>query len=140
VTAGPRVLVVEDSEELRRFPLMVLQRAGIEVEAVADGEEALARAGAAAPDVVVSDRNLPGIAGLETCRRVRELCGARTLLLSGTPRTDDAAAAADAYLEKPVPPADLVARVAAGADAYLTKPFSPTALVTRVRGMIARPV
>ncbi len=113
VSAGPRVLVVDDSDELRRFMTLVLERAGIAVEAAADGESALAMAGAAPPDVLVADRILPGIDGIEVCRRVRAVCGARTILASGAPRAPGDGDAVDAYLEKPFSPAELVERVRA---------------------------
>ena len=113
MTAGPRVLVVDDSEELRLLMVIVLRRAGIAVDDAADGESALAKVAAAPPDVLVTDRMLPGIDGLEVCRRARALCGARTLLVSGAPPPAEGAEAVDAYMEKPFPPADLVARVRA---------------------------
>lgn len=110
---APRVLVVNDSAELRRFMVLVLERAGIVAEPAADGEAALERARGAPPDVVVTDLRLPGIDGLETCRRLAGICGARTVLVSGAPISAAMAGRVDAVLEKPFPPAALVARVRA---------------------------
>ncbi len=108
---GPLVLVVDDSAELRRFMLLLLRRAGIAAEGAADGEEALRRAAAAPPDVLVTDLGLPGIDGMETRRRMRAICGARTLLVSGAPVTPGMMAEADAWLQKPFASADFVERV-----------------------------
>lgn len=108
---NPRVLVVDDSPELRRFMELVLERAGIPAESAADGEAALERARESPPDVVVSDLRLPGIDGLETCRLMAEACGARTVLVSGAPIGPEMAGRVDAVLQKPFAPADLVARV-----------------------------
>lgn len=110
---APRVLVVDDSPELRRFMVLVLERAGMAAEPAADGEEAMERAVETPPDVVVTDYRLPGIDGLETCRRLRALCGARAVLVSGGSITPEMAARVDAVLEKPFSAADLVERVRA---------------------------
>lgn len=107
------MLVVDDSPELRRFMVLVLQRAGIAADAVADGESAVAHAREAPPDVLVTDLRLPGIDGLETCRLVREACDARTVLVSGSPIGSEMAALVDAALEKPFVTADFVDRVRA---------------------------
>ena len=109
----PRVLVVDDSEELRRFMVLVLERAGIAAESASDGEEALERAAVAPPDVLVTDFRLPGIDGLETSRRLREMCGARVVLVSGAPVRPEVARQGDAVLEKPFSPAAFVERVRA---------------------------
>ena len=71
------------------------------------GEAALERARGAPPDVVVTDLRLPGIDGLETCRRMAGICGARTVLVSGAPISAAMAGLVDAVLEKPFPPAAL---------------------------------
>lgn len=107
----PRVLVVDDSAELRRFMVLVLERAGIHADSAPDGESAVTHARESPPDVVVTDFRLPGIDGLETCRLLREAHGARTVLVSGAPISPAAAALVDAVLEKPFRPASLVERV-----------------------------
>lgn len=112
------MLVVDDSGELRRFMVLVLERAGMAAESASDGEEALERAALAPPDVLVTDFRLPGIDGLETSRRLREMCGARVVLVSGAPVGPEVADQVDAVLEKP---------------------FSAAALVERVRALGARP-
>lgn len=112
----PRVLVVDDSPELLRFMVLVLERAGIAVDSAPDGESALACALQSPPDVVVTDYRLPGIDGLETCRLLREACGARTVLVSGSPIGGEMAALVDVVLEKPFGTADFVERVRALAD------------------------
>lgn len=115
--AQPRVLVVDDSPELLRFMVLVLERAGIAADAAPDGETALECALLSPPAVVVTDYRLPGIDGLETCRLLREACGARTVLVSGSPVGAEVSGLVDAVLEKPFRSADLVERVRALAEA-----------------------
>lgn len=111
------MLVVDDAAELRRLMVMVLTRAGIRADDAADGGAALARARENPPHVVVCDRMLPGMDGLEICRRLREEHGCRTILVSGAPLPPGMAERVDLYLQKPVPPAVLVEHVRALASA-----------------------
>ena len=118
----PRVLVVDDTPELIQLVEAALRTDGMVVESVADGESALARIRQHAPDVVILDVMLPGIDGLETCRRLRAFSSAYVLML--TSRADEA---------------DRVSGLEIGADDYLTKPFAPRELVARVRALLRRP-
>jgi len=92
------------------------------VVAVTDGREALERAGAALPDLVVLDLMLPGLDGLEVCRRLRSSA-------SGVPIVMLTALGEEA---------DRVLGLQLGADDYVTKPFSPRELVLRVQSVLRR--
>src|SRR3954470_14055201 len=80
---GARALVVDDAAEFRELVTMVLRREGFVVEAAADGPEALAAARGFAPDVVVLDIGLPGMDGVEVCRRLRTFTDAYVVMLTG---------------------------------------------------------
>lgn len=120
--AGRRVLVVDDEEALARLVAGYLARDGFEVTVVGDGPGAVAAARDVDPDVVVLDLGLPGLDGLEVCRRLRAFSDCYVLVL--TARSEEG---------------DTLAGLAAGADDYLTKPFSPRELVARVHVLLRRP-
>ena len=121
-TARPRVLVVDDEAPLVRLVAAYLDRAGFEVETVGDGRDAIARARAWDPAVIVLDLGLPGADGVEVCRAVRTFSDCYVVML--TARVDEI---------------DKLVGLSVGADDYLTKPFSPRELVARVRAMLRRP-
>ena len=113
-----RVLVVEDHEILGRTIGTGLRREGMAVDVVLDGADALAHLSATRYDVVVLDRDLPGVHGDEVCRRlVADGSDSRVLMLtaSGTvkDRVDGLSLGADDYLPKPFDFSELVARVRA---------------------------
>lgn len=123
--AGParaRVLVVEDEEPLARLVSSYLEREGFRVEVAGDGEQAVALARELRPDVIVLDLMLPGIDGIEACRRIRGFSDAYVVML--TARAEEV---------------DKIVGLAVGADDYVIKPFSPGELVARVRAMLRRP-
>jgi two-component system cell cycle response regulator DivK len=117
-----RILVVDDHPDNRRILRDLLGSAGFEVLEAATGEEALARAEAAIPDLILMDIQLPGIDGYEATRRIKANAALRHIPLivvtSYALSGDDAKA------------------LAAGADAYVAKPFSPRALLARVRASL----
>ena len=117
-----RVLVVDDEANLVELVQGYLERDGYDVLTAADGPTALALTRDQRPDLIVLDLMLPGIDGLEVCRRVRQFSDAYILML--TARAEEV---------------DKVVGLAVGADDYLTKPFSPRELVARVRAMLRRP-
>ena len=117
-----RVLVVDDDVPVRRMLERSLSAEGFTVRAAADGGSALAMAEQEAPDVVVLDVAMPGLDGLDVCRRMRAN-GLRAGILMLTAR--------DA-----VP--DRVAGLDAGADDYLVKPFALEELVARIRALVRR--
>ena len=119
---GHRVLVVDDdptvSDVLRRY----LEQAGCEVRLAADGADGLAAIAAQRPDLVVLDLMMPGIDGLEVCRRVRrQLPDLPVVMLTALGEE-----------------ADRVLGLEVGADDYVTKPFSPRELVLRIRSVLRR--
>jgi DNA-binding response OmpR family regulator len=117
-----RVLVVEDHPRLAETVAKVLRREGMAVDVAFDGQEALARVALASYDVVVLDRDLPGVHGDEVCRAlVADACPTRVLMLT-----------AAATLE------DRVEGLGIGADDYLPKPFHLAELVARVRALARR--
>jgi DNA-binding response OmpR family regulator len=113
-----RVLVVEDFEILARTLGTGLRREGMAVDVVLDGAAALEHLAVTRYDVVVLDRDLPGIAGDEVCRRiVAGDSGSRVLMLTASStvaqRVDGLGLGADDYLPKPFDFAELVARIRA---------------------------
>jgi DNA-binding response OmpR family regulator len=127
VPAGPdaapaRILVVDDDPTVAEVVAGYLDRAGFLVDRAADGPAALARAAARRPDLVVLDRMLPGMDGLEVCRRIRADGGPVPVVML-TARGDEE---------------DRILGLEVGADDYVTKPFSPRELVLRVRSVLRR--
>ena len=120
--SGPSALVVDDAEEFRELVGSVLRRDGFRVETAADGDGALATARSSDPDVVVLDIGLPGIDGVEVCRRLRTFSDAYVVMV--TARQEEV---------------DKLIGLSVGADDYVTKPFSPRELVARIRAMLRRP-
>ncbi len=118
----PRVLVVDDDPTVAEVVLGYLRRDGFEAAHAADGLAALAIAAAAPPDLVVLDLMLPGIDGLEVCRRLR----------AGRPDLPVVMLTARGEEE------DRIAGLEVGADDYVVKPFSPRELALRVRSVLRR--
>ncbi len=117
-----RVLVVEDHEELAHTIAAGLRREGMAIDVAHDGGAALQRAAVYEYDVIVLDRDLPGVHGDQVCERLVELeCRARVLMLT-----------ASAGIE------DRVNGLALGADDYLPKPFAFAELVARIRALARR--
>ena len=116
------VLLIEDDALTAAAVAETLARDGWTVERVADAEAGLHRAGLASVDVVVMDRMLPGIGGLEAVARLRR-AGVETpiLMLSALGRADERVAGLDG-----------------GADDYLAKPFEPAELTARLRALYRR--
>jgi DNA-binding response OmpR family regulator len=117
-----RVLVVDDEKSLALMVATYLTRAGYDVTTAHTGPDAVEAARAQAPDVVVLDLGLPGLDGIEVCRRIRAFSECYVLML--TARGDEE---------------DKLAGLAAGADDYITKPFSVRELVARVQAVLRRP-
>ncbi|MEU6374764.1 response regulator transcription factor [Streptomyces sp. NPDC046909] len=117
-----RVLVVEDHEELAETVASGLRREGMAVDLALDGPTALERAEINGYDVVVLDRDLPGVHGDQVCRRLAVGGSrARVLMLTASGTV-----------------ADRVAGLGLGADDYLAKPFAFTELVARIRALARR--
>jgi DNA-binding response OmpR family regulator len=119
---GPRILVVDDEAPILELVRGYLEREGFTVETATDGLAAVEAVRATAPDVVVLDVMLPGLDGIEVCRRIRTFSDAYVLML--TARGEEI---------------DRIVGLTVGADDYLAKPFSPRELVARVRALLRRP-
>lgn len=117
-----RLLVVDDEPAVRDALARALRLEGYEIELAADGREALAALAERPADAVVLDVLMPGLDGLEVCRRLRA-SGDRTPVLMLTARVDVS---------------DRVAGLDAGADDYLPKPFALDELFARVRALLRR--
>src|SRR6516164_11576122 len=122
--AKPRILVVEDDSELALLLAYNLEALGYVVESVGRGDEAELRLGENLPDLVILDWMLPGVSGLEICRRLRARENTRTLpVIMVTARGEEA---------------ERVRGFSVGADDYVAKPFSVPELMARVRALLRR--
>lgn len=119
--APGRIIVVDDDPTVRDVVRRYLIRDGHKVECLPDGIQALRRIAEESPDLVVLDLMLPGIDGLEVCRRVRAQWPVPVVML--TARGEET---------------DRVVGFETGADDYVTKPFSPRELALRVRSVLRR--
>ena len=116
-----RVLIVDDEETVREVVGQYLELEGYQILQATTGIEALHLAEKTPPDLVILDLTLPGIDGLEVCRRLRAASAVPILML--TARAEDAEKLEGFY---------------AGADDYITKPFNPRELVARVQAIMRR--
>jgi two-component system response regulator RegX3 len=116
-----RVLVVEDEESYRQALSVGLRREGFEVDVAADGTEGLATFAARTPDIVLLDMLLPGMHGMEVCRRMRMMAPVPIVMVS----------AVDAEV-------DVVLGLELGAADYVTKPFRLRELVARMQAILRR--
>jgi two-component system response regulator MprA len=117
-----RILVVDDEPAVREALERILRHDGFEVAMACDGREAVRTQAAAPADAVLLDVLMPGVDGLEVCRRMRDT-GDRTPVLMLTARDEVG---------------DRVAGLEAGADDYLSKPFSLEELLARLRALLRR--
>jgi DNA-binding response OmpR family regulator len=115
------ILIVDDEPIVCEVVGQYLRQDGFTVEVAADGHEALHRFAAARPDLVLLDLMLPGIDGLEVCRRMRAQSNVPIIML--TAKGDET---------------DTVIGLGVGADDYVAKPFSPREVVARVKAVLRR--
>lgn len=118
------LLVVEDEPDIRDLIVLHLTREGFRCRTASTGLDALREVRARPPDLVVLDLMLPGMDGLEVCRRLRgDAATAGVAIIMLTAKTDEI---------------DRVVGLELGADDYIAKPFSPKELVARVRAVLRR--
>ena len=121
---GANILIVEDEEPLTTLLRYNLEAEGYEVDAVARGDDADTRLKETAPDLIVLDWMLPGLSGIELCRRLRARPQTQTLpIIMLTARGEES---------------ERVRGLATGADDYIVKPFSVPELLARVRALLRR--
>src|SRR5262249_8710651 len=118
---GGRVLIVEDDADIADVLRRSLRNEGYEVRTTGDGVEALDVAAGFFPDVVVLDLGLPGMDGVEVCRRLRTDGDVPILMLTARAETEDRVTGLDS-----------------GADDYLVKPFERQELLARIRALLRR--
>ena len=117
------LLLVDDEKNIIELERLYLDKEGYEIQVAYDGKSALDKFRALKPDLVVLDLMLPGVDGLEVCRRIRQDSDTPIIML--TARDQDV---------------DKIVGLEIGADDYLTKPFNPRELVARVKAILRRAV
>jgi two-component system response regulator MtrA len=117
--SNAHVLIVDDDSNLAEMMGIALTQAGFDITVCGDGPSALEAFGRVNPDLVLLDLMLPGIDGIEVCRRIREISGTPIVMI--TAKNDDA---------------DVVSGLEMGADDYIVKPCSTNILVARVRARL----
>jgi len=122
--AKEQILIIEDEEDILALVQYNLLREGYRVRCAASGEEGLLAACADPPGLILLDLMLPGMDGLEVCRRLRQEAATRQVpVVMLTAKGEEA---------------DIVAGLELGADDYLPKPFSPRVLIARIRAVLRR--
>jgi DNA-binding response OmpR family regulator len=116
------VLIIEDDEQLAVSTCTLLEKESFKVAVCHDAESGLEQARASPVDLVVMDVNLPGVDGIEACRRLRTFSDAYVIMLTGLDTETDR-----------------LIGLSVGADDYMAKPHSPRELVARIRAMQRRP-
>lgn len=118
------ILVIEDEEDIQELVDYNLTKNGFTVSSVNNGETGLKKIAAEPPDLVLLDLMLPGLDGLEVCRRLKSDPATQKIpVVMLTARGEEA---------------DIVAGLELGAEDYITKPFSPKVLIARVRAVLRR--
>lgn len=121
---SPTVLIVEDEPAQREILSYNLSAAGFQVLTAADGEEGLLLVEEQAPDIIVLDWMLPGVSGIEICRRLKTRSSSKAIpVIMLSARSEEV---------------DRVRGLETGADDYVVKPYSVKELIARVRGQLRR--
>ncbi len=119
-----RILVVDDEPDIQELIRFNLKREGYTVYTMGTGEDALTAAEDIKPDLIVLDRMLPGIDGIEVCNRLKSAEATKLIpIVMLTAKTEEI---------------DIVTGLETGADDYVTKPFSPKVLIARIRAALRR--
>ncbi|WP_417232626.1 phosphate regulon transcriptional regulator PhoB [Brevundimonas sp.] len=120
----PYILVMEDEDALATLLQYNLEKEGYRVVIAADGDEGMLQIDERLPDLVLLDWMLPGLSGIEVCRRIRGKAETRNLpIIMLTARGEES---------------DRIRGLDTGADDYLTKPFSMIELIARIRAVLRR--
>lgn len=118
-----RILLVEDDQTIADVVREYLLHAGFQVDLAKDGFTALRLAASRNPDLIILDRMLPGLDGVEVCRRIRLSTAVPVIMVTALGTEDDR-----------------ILGLETGADDYITKPFSPRELVLRVKSVLRRSI
>jgi two-component system phosphate regulon response regulator PhoB len=124
--ANEKILIVDDEEDVLELVRYNLDKNGYKVETAATGEQAIAKARAKLPDLIILDLMLPGIDGLDVCKKLKDDTKTQNIpVIMLTAKGEET---------------DVVTGLELGADDYVTKPFSPKVLVARIRRVLQRPI
>ena len=118
---GKRLLIIDDESQMCYLLKLIFGGAGADVFTATDGNQGLSTLVQHRPDLVLLDIMMPGMDGLETCRRIRQVSGVPVIMLTVLSREED-----------------IVRGLRAGADDYVTKPFDRDFLMTRVEAALRR--
>lgn len=122
--ARESICIVEDERDIAELITYNLEKEGYTVTVIRTGEEAISRISDVGPDLVLLDLMLPGVDGMEVCKRIKQSEATRKIpVIMLTAKSEDS---------------DIIAGLEVGADDYLTKPFSPRILVARIRAVLRR--
>jgi len=120
----PRILLVDDEEDILEFVSYNLQREGFKVFSARNGLEAIQMTGKIKPDLIILDVMMPEMDGIAACEEIRKLPGCKNVIIAFlTARGED-------YSQ--------IAGFEAGADDYITKPIRPKVLISRVKALLKR--
>jgi len=120
----PRILLVDDEEDILEFVSYNLQREGFRVFSARNGLEAIQMTGKIKPDLIILDVMMPEMDGIAACEEIRKLPGCKNVIIAFlTARGED-------YSQ--------IAGFEAGADDYITKPIRPKVLISRVKALLKR--
>src|ERR1035437_8064722 len=120
----PRILLVDDEEDILEFVSYNLQREGFKVYSARNGLEAIQMTGKIKPDLIILDVMMPEMDGIAACEEIRKLPGCKNVIIAFlTARGED-------YSQ--------IAGFEAGADDYITKPIRPKVLISRVKALLKR--
>jgi two-component system alkaline phosphatase synthesis response regulator PhoP len=122
-STGHKVLLVDDEPDILAFIKYNLQKEGYQVDTAGNGREAVEKAKADPPDLILLDVMMPEMDGIETCVELREIPGLNSIIAFLTARGED-------YSQ--------IAGLDAGADDYITKPIKPRILTSRVKALLRR--
>ncbi len=124
MTAAPKILIIEDERDIQDLIRHYLEKDGFRTRTASDGVAGLAAARQEHPDLIVLDLMLPGLDGLELCKKLRaDPATALIPVIMLTAKAEES---------------DKIVGLELGADDYLTKPFSPKELVARIKALLRR--
>lgn len=119
-----KILIVDDEEDIIELVRYNLAKDGYRVEIATSGEEALLKAKTKSPDMIILDLMLPGIDGLQVCKKIKHDSMTQNIpIIMLTAKGEEV---------------DIVTGLALGADDYVTKPFSPKVLIARIKRVLER--